>query len=234
MGLGYNLSNRDVDWDRVTLSHPTCLCCVWRSLGIASKKLWRRRHEKLTTSGGTGCHLFFADNLLLFREAFVKQARAMHEILSEFCGESGQRVKVAKSQIWYAPKTPITIITTISKTCDISSTSELGRYLGSPIIHGRTRYCYFEYLLGKVHGRLGGWKQRLLSQAAWLLLIQYVTTAIPAYGMTSCKVPGRIMLDLERANRRFLWGDRDKQHWHGNRFANLRQRGASVWDSYQT
>lgn len=35
-------------------------------------------------------HIFFADNLLLFREASFSQARLMEHVLADFCGVLGQ------------------------------------------------------------------------------------------------------------------------------------------------
>lgn len=149
-------------------------------------------------------HLFFADDVLLFGEASIQQAQVMQDILQDFCGESGQRVNQAKSRIWYAPKTPLSTITAITQFFGMLPTQDLGKYLGVPIIHGRLRHQHFAYLVDRVHSRLGGWKHKLLSQAARLLLIQAVTSALPAYVMNSCQLPGRTTAALERANRRFV------------------------------
>lgn len=124
--------------------------CINNAVATKTWKAYRLGLARVPIS-----HLFFADDLLLFGEASVHQARVMHELLRTFCGESGQRVNAAKSPIWYAPKTRLSVISAISKMCGIASTSELGRYLGIPIIHGRTRHRHFDYLLDKVQGRLG-------------------------------------------------------------------------------
>lgn len=62
---------------------------------------------------------------------------------------------------------------------------ELDKYLGYLIIHGRLRSHHFGYLVDKVHNRLGGWQRNLLSQAARLVLIQSMTSAISTYVMNS-------------------------------------------------
>lgn len=88
-------------------------------------------------------HRFLADDLLLFGQASVTQAKVMFGILHTFCGESGQKVNGAKSRIWYAPKTPLSVITTITSEFGVPATSELGKYLGILLLHGRVKQQHF-------------------------------------------------------------------------------------------
>lgn len=62
-------------------------------------------------------------------------------------------------------------------------------------------------MLDKIHDRLGSWKGKLLSQASRLALIQAVTSVVPAHVMQTCKLPGRVLIAMEKANRGLLWGD---------------------------
>lgn len=153
-------------------------------------------------------HLFFADDLLLFGEASCTQAKVMHRILIEFCEESGQKVNIGKSKIWFSQKKiAFAMAQTITNNFGMCKTGDLGRYLGVPLFHGRIGSHKFDYLVDKVRSRLGGWQRSLLSQAAQLLLVQTITATIPTYVMNSCKLPKKTMEDLEKANRRFVWGD---------------------------
>jgi len=43
-------------------------------------------------------HLFFIDDLILFREAMMEQVLAMKHCVDRFCSSSGQRVSNSKSQ----------------------------------------------------------------------------------------------------------------------------------------
>lgn len=113
----------------------------------------------------------------------------MHELLQDFCGQLGQRVNGGKSRIWYSPNTPLNLIQSITKEFGIPSTNDLGKYLGVPLVHTRLRSRQFNYLIDRVNGRLSGWKSKLLSQAARLVLIQSVSSSIPAYAMQSCYLP---------------------------------------------
>lgn len=176
---------------------------------VAAKQ-WRAC--RVRRDGPMISHLFFADDLLLFGEASCWQARRMHDILSDFCAQSGQRVNSRKSRIWYTPHTPARKIHAISMEFGIPQTHHLGKYLGVPLIHERVQSTHFDYLIDKVRLRLSGWKSSLLSRASRLVLIQAVTAAIPTYAMQSCRLPCKTLQMLERINRRFFWGDTEQKN----------------------
>ena len=48
-------------------------------------------------------HLFFADDLILFAKVDEDSCEAISEVLDEFCEESGQKVSVEKSRIYFSP-----------------------------------------------------------------------------------------------------------------------------------
>lgn len=131
----------------------------------------------------------------------------MQEVLENFCQISGQKVNLNKSRIWYTPNTPSHLVSTITSRFGIATTKDLGMYPGVPQIHGRTRRQHFHKIVERVHKRLGGWKTKILSRAARLVLIQSVLSAAPVYTMQSCKLPGRTIEELEKCSRDFFWGD---------------------------
>lgn len=194
-------------------------------LGQRIQKAVATKHWKVPSIGRRRLpvsHLFFADDLLLFGEASVEQAHIMFDILQTFCGESGQKINGKKSRIWYSPNTPLCVRTAITIGFGVPPTQDLGIYLGVPLIHGRFKHSHFASLVDKVKGHLSSWKGRLMSQAARLILIQTVTNTIPAYSMHTCKLPGKIVAELEKANRRFLWGDSEaKRSLHSVRWATV-------------
>jgi hypothetical protein len=54
-------------------------------------------------------------------------------------------------------------------------------------------------------------KAKLLSPAGRVVLIQSVTSAIPAYYMQNVALPIRICTKLDKINRDFLWGSTDER-----------------------
>ena len=48
-------------------------------------------------------HLFFANGLILFAKVDEDSCEAISEVLDEFCEESGQKVSMEKSRIYFSP-----------------------------------------------------------------------------------------------------------------------------------
>ncbi|CAL8132777.1 unnamed protein product [Prunus armeniaca] len=65
---------------------------------------------KVARNGPAISHLFFADDLILFGEASIHQAKLMKHCLDLFCGASGQQVNFVKSRICCSPNTYAVIV----------------------------------------------------------------------------------------------------------------------------
>lgn len=91
---------------------------------------------RLTRSGQPLSHLLFSDDLLLFGVVLFSQARVMDHVVRTFCEISGQRVNKEKSRIWFSTHTPSYLRHTICSGLHMKGTSNLGMYLGVPVLHG--------------------------------------------------------------------------------------------------
>lgn len=143
-------------------------------------------------------HLFLADDLLLVGEASYSQACVMEHIISQFCAVFEQWVNRRKSMIWFSPKVPAYLRHTICSSFEITATSDLGIYLGVPLLHNRTRKSTFQYLMEKVRGKLKGWKENTLSRTAKALLIQISLMSILVYLMQTMRLLVGIINEMER------------------------------------
>nr|XP_027122107.1 uncharacterized protein LOC113739060 [Coffea arabica] len=89
------------------------------------------------------------------------------------------------------------------------------KYLGLPMVIGRSKRQVFNYIKEKVLRRLKGWKEKLLSQAGKEVMLKSVILAMPAYAMNCCRLPKNLCKEISREMARFWWGNgEDKKKIH--------------------
>ena len=113
---------------------------------------------KLSRNGPALTHLFFSDDLILLAKASVDQLKEVMNFLETFCIMSGQKVSLQKSNICFSNNVSAEEAKELAKTVDIPLTKDLGRYLGTPSLHGRTNPMLFQQMLDRINSRLERWK----------------------------------------------------------------------------
>ena len=169
-------------------------------------------HWKPTRASRNGppiTNLAFVDDLILFGEASVEQAEIMMTCLNQFCEASGSKVSIAKSRVFFSKNTNFEIRQAICSTLGMDETEDLGKYLGVPIINGRSSKREYQYLVDKINGKLAGWKMKSLSLAGRATLVQSAISSIPFYTMQTTKLPRSTCDELDRKSRSFLWGSNE-------------------------
>ncbi|KAG7552028.1 Reverse transcriptase domain [Arabidopsis thaliana x Arabidopsis arenosa] len=151
-------------------------------------------------------HICFADDLILFAEASVKQIRVIRRVLERFCLASGQKVSLEKSKIFFSDNVSRDLCKLISDESRIKATQDLGRYLGMPILQKRINKETFGIILERMSSKLAGWKGRMLSLAGRITLIKSVLSSIPVHSMSTIKLPASTLSKLDKISRDFLWG----------------------------
>ena len=173
---------------------------------------------KSSNNGIAVSHLFFVDDLVLFAKADHGNCLTIRDVLDSFCARSRQFISESKSRVYLSSNVDAD---TRESLCDIlgfRSTPNLGNYLGFPIKHRGGRNEDLNFILERVKQKLAGWKANFLSLAGRAILIQASTTTIPAYVMQCTTLPKKLLDNLDRVNRNFLWGSMDdakKVHWVG-------------------
>ncbi|EEE50937.1 hypothetical protein OsJ_31478 [Oryza sativa Japonica Group] len=64
-------------------------------------------------------------------------------------------------------------------------------------------------MVTKVDHFLAGWEASILSQAERLLLINAVLSSLPVYAMSAFKLPAKIIEEIDKRRRAFLWTGED-------------------------
>nr|GEV25259.1 hypothetical protein [Tanacetum cinerariifolium] len=98
----------------------------------------------------------------------------------------------------------------------------LVKYLGVLLISTRLLFRDCKELVEKMHNKVRDWKNKSLSVAGRLHLIQYVLSLLHVYWALVFILPSRIMLDLEQLMRGFLWCQCDM----------LRGKAKVSWESW--
>lgn len=130
----------------------------------------------------------------------------MERVLADFYGFSGRRVNRGKSSLWFSPNSPCFMRHVICSEFGILPMSDLGPYLGVPILHGRPLILQYQYILDNATRRLFGWKGKLLSKTSRAILLKSTLAALPYYTMQSILLPKGIIGRLEQLCRQFFWG----------------------------
>ena len=80
------------------------------------------------------------------------------------------------------------------------------RYLGLPMVGGKSKVSTFREVQERVTKRVMGWKEKYISEAGREVLIKTVAQAIPTYSMSMFKIPKKICGDINSVLAKYLWG----------------------------
>lgn len=92
---------------------------------------------------------------------------------------------------------------------------DLGKYLGTPLLHKRVTKETYRFILDKVQQRLSAWKMKTLNMGGRSVLISSVIQSMPSYIMQTTKLPIITCDSIEKISRTFLWsntGETNKMH----------------------
>lgn len=94
--------------------------------------------------------------------------------------------------------------------------SDLGKYLGIPLLSQRPAHRHFQSLLDKLATALGSWQSKFLSMAGRTVMIKSVLSSIPSYQLQVLSCPMHTAKVFDKISKNYLWGhDQYSRKWHG-------------------
>jgi len=148
----------------------------------------------------------FADDLILFGEASIQQARVIKGCLERFWKALGQKISLSQSQVFFSYNTTLGLTDVISQQLEIHVTSDLGWYLGMLATNGRITKQTFAYVSDGIDKRVARWITKTLSLAGRATLVQSTIFSVHYYSMQFAKLPCSLCDEDDWKARKFLWG----------------------------
>uniref|UniRef100_A0A803QJL6 Reverse transcriptase domain-containing protein n=1 Tax=Cannabis sativa TaxID=3483 RepID=A0A803QJL6_CANSA len=197
---------------------------------VLSRLITERKNEghiqgfKISRDGPAITHLMFADDVMLFGKATVKEATGFLKCLQEYCSASGQAVNYHKSTVYFSKGVSTGVAREIADLLNMKRMKKDATYLGLPLFKSLNRSKDLYFLVDRALQRVKIWKTRLLSKAGRACLIQSVGSSLTSYVAASDPIPRNIAQKVDKCLRDFWWGDtNDKRKIHLIAWNNLCQ-----------
>ncbi|XP_026417287.1 uncharacterized protein LOC113312766 [Papaver somniferum] len=160
-------------------------------------------------------HLLFADDILIFTQANLTSVNNLLQVLKDFSLRSGRVINFDKSYVFYGNNMNPSVCSTVSNILGVQCMEKNEKYLGSPLINGKSKVKAFEDIQIPFERRLGNWQGINLHQAGRTTMVKIVLNAIPMYQMSIFKMPKTLIKKRDSLQRKFWWG------YKSNRVLNL-------------
>ncbi|XP_028784473.1 uncharacterized protein LOC114740485 [Neltuma alba] len=176
----------------------------------------RLRGIKLANQCPVLSHCFFADDAIFFINARKQNCRVLKKIFDAYCNASGQAINIDKSCVFFSKNADETQKKDVYDELGIKASTDPGKYLGLPLLWGRSKSKALAFVKNKLGSKLQGWKQKLVTFAGREILIKAVANAIPIFPMSCFSFPKNFCRELDSLISRFWWGQKDEEgriHW---------------------
>nr|GEU30804.1 hypothetical protein [Tanacetum cinerariifolium] len=149
-------------------------------------------------------NLCFADDLFLFIYGDVDSATIIKDVLDEFKDASGLAPRLPKSKAYFCNVLNHNNISILG-VLPFEEGRLLVKYLGVPFVASRLIFRDYKELVERVQSPVQYWKNKSLSVASRVQLVQSVIGSMHVYWASVFILPSRVLYDLEQIMRGFLW-----------------------------
>jgi ribonuclease HI len=149
-------------------------------------------------------HSFFADDLMIFCKATMRNANNLRDLLNEYGENSGQRISPNKSKL-FGGSISSTRLLSLSHALGFSIGTVPFNYLGVPIFKGKPKKIHLQALADRVKSKLASWKGHSLSLMGRVQLVQSVIHGMLLYSFKIYSWPRSLIKHLDSCIRNFVW-----------------------------
>ena len=160
-------------------------------------------------------HLLFTDDSFIC-QATEGECQHLLELLSQYEQASGQAINRKKTTLFFSWNTKTKVEVAIQGMMGARIMENCEKYLGLPMVGGKSKVNTFKDLGEKITRRVLGWKEKYISKASREILIKIVAQAIPTYTMRMFKIPKALCNIINSTLAKYWWGqtkDEKKIHW---------------------
>lgn len=164
----------------------------------------------ITNLGPTISHTLFADGVFLFEEATLENANTINSILQTFASYSWLSINKHKSKLFFSNSCSSNLCEEINQILNISKTSDLGKYLGFPLLKRKLVHFDFQPIINNIFAKLTSWKAKMLNLVGRITLAKYVLFSIPIHIMQCFPLPKKTTNAININILGYLWGSSEE------------------------
>jgi hypothetical protein len=144
------------------LSPYLFILCADVLSGLLSREVREKRIHgiKVARKAPELSHLLFADDSLLFIRANRTEADRIMKTLHTYQKSSGQVVNLDKSEASFSRNVPEEDKDMICNMMSVKTVMSHTKYLGLPLVFGRSKKEIFSFIVDRVWKKLKGWKEK--------------------------------------------------------------------------
>ena len=150
-------------------------------------------------------HLLFADDIIFFCKAELRECEEMMKVVKKYGQASCQCINFEKSSLLFGKKINANARQQIKDILGIQNEGGMGTYLGIPEDISGSKCKLFAFLKYKLMHRLNGWTGRWLSKGGKKILIKSILLDFPTYVKSSFLLPLELCENLVSAIAKFWW-----------------------------
>ncbi|GKC62503.1 hypothetical protein Tco_1095101, partial [Tanacetum coccineum] len=144
------------------------------------------------------------DDLFLFARCDLDSEKVIMDALDEFKSISGLVPSISNSKAYFCNVLNHVKLSILNVMPFVEGKLPV-KYLGVPLISSRLKYRDCKILVENVKSCVGDRKNKVLSFAGRLQLVQSVLSSMNVYWASVFLLPNQIIEDIERVMRGFLW-----------------------------